>query len=79
MGKGSGAAKMPKDTSFDQSIKQQGPAMSDPNGPILQLTQLGGFPGMIDWTQTSLGAQMEGLPPELLAQIRGVPKKRLGV
>ncbi len=91
MGKGSGQAKVPKDTAFDQDLKQQGPAMSDPVGPILQLSQLGGFPGQIDWNATSLGAQMEGLPPEMLAEIRraGMPrpvptmappvKKRLGV
>ncbi len=76
MGKGSGKTKMPADTQFDQDLKQQGPAMSDPVGPILQLSQLGGFPGQIDWNATSLGAQMEGLPPELLQQIKlaGMPR-----
>lgn len=76
MGKGSGKAKVPKDTAFDKSMKEQGPAMSDPVGPILQLTQLGGFPGMIDWNATSLGAQMEGLPPEMLQQIRAAGEPR---
>jgi hypothetical protein len=46
MGKGSGKAKMPKDDAFDKAIKEQGPGLSDPTGPILQLTGMGQAPGM---------------------------------
>lgn len=70
MGKGSKQAKMPKDDAFDAALKQQGPGMSDPVGPLLQLTTMGGFPGQIDWNATSLGSQMAALPPEVLEQIR---------
>ena len=69
MGKGSGKAKVPKDKQFDKDIKEQGPGLSDPRGPLLQLTALGGFPGQIDWSQMSFGDQLAALPDDAMAQI----------
>ena len=69
MGKGSGKAKLPKDTQFDKNIKVQGPTLSDQRGPLLQLTELGGFPGQIDWSQMSFGEQFGALPDDVKAQI----------
>ncbi len=95
MGKGSGKAKMPADTQFDKDMKQQGPGMSDPVGPLLQLTGMGDLPGLIgqiDWNNSSFANQLGALPQPILDQIklagmqRPVPtvqqpsgKKKLGV
>jgi hypothetical protein len=73
MGKGSGSAKMPKDTAFDQGLKQQGPAMSDPVGPVLQLTGMGDLPGLIgqiDWSKADFASQLGALPQPILDQIK---------
>jgi hypothetical protein len=73
MGKGSGKAKMPKDDATAKALKEQGPGMSDPVGPILQLTGMGQAPGMagqIDFGNQSFQQQLAALPPELLQQIR---------
>jgi hypothetical protein len=79
MGKGSGKAKMPKDDAFDKAIKEQGPGMSDPVGPILQLTGMGASPGMagqIDFANPGFMQQLSALPPELLEQIRMAQQPR---
>jgi hypothetical protein len=73
MGKGSGKAKMPKEDAFDKAIKEQGPGLSDPVGPILQLTGMGQAPGMagqLDFSNPGFIQQLSALPPELLQQIR---------
>jgi hypothetical protein len=73
MGKGSGKAKMPADTQFDKDMKQQGPGMSDPVGPLLQLTGMGDLPGLIgqiDWTNSSFADQLGALPQPILDQIK---------
>ena len=73
MGKGSGNARVPKEDAFDKSIKEQGPGMSDPNGPILQLTGMGASPGMagqVDFSNPQFLSQLAQLPPEMLQQIK---------
>ena len=73
MSKGSGKAKMPVDTAFDASLKEQGPAMSDPTGPLLQLTGRGNLPGLvgqIDWNNSSFANQLGALPKPILDQIK---------
>jgi len=73
MGKSSGKAKVPKEDAFDKSIKEQGPGLSDPTGPILQLTGMGQAPGMagqLDFSNPAFLAQLAQLPPEMLEQIR---------
>ena len=73
MGKGSGKAKTIKEDELDKGIKQQGPGLSDPVGPLLQLSGLAQMPGMsgqLDFSNNSFGGQLAALPPELLEQIR---------
>ena len=69
MGKGSGKAKMPADDATAKALKEQGPGMSDPVGPQLQLAQLGGFPGQIDFSKADFASQVNRLPPELIREI----------
>ena len=79
MGKGSGKAKMPKDDATAKALKEQGPGMSDPVGPILQLTGMGQAPGMagqIDFSSPGFMQQLSALPPELLQQIRMAQQPR---
>lgn len=75
---GKGSAKVPKDDAFDAGMKQQGPGLSDPLGPILQLTLPGsmpGFGGQIPFGQ-SFAQQLGGLPPGLLEQIKALQSRQ---